>query len=539
MKLSLTLILSFCIFTNAAYSQTIKRTAGKNINKIFSANSCRFESENGNVRVSFAAYQPAKNDIKSISTPVNSAMCLTKEEVRGQKIENEQVIADGSKAVQILPGGVIDGETLLKSGQFLLMKMDKRKPISLSTSSNLAKVTNKTVTPVGNDNVEEQLRTAVHLLTRPTNLSGMPNIKSTSEANISTLEETMSLNIGASAFYMGISVEDNFSFSSEKYRYMYLYQFEQECLPVIANGVSSPADIFTDNTAMNSNWLYIREVKYGRRLYVLIESEYDLEKYSNELNGSLNWGVVAAAYSQKNSGSTLISKTNIRIITQGGQPVALTDISKLQQTLDKYFAAPFKDIDIVPLSYKLTFMDGKPVSMISQAFLNGDNCLVKSKVRIRVKQIECVVNDDGSDGEELYGSVPFYLYNAAKQQVAVDGKTVIPSAGNLQIPTSTIYYAKETAPIILTDIKGKNTKQFDINDQAKYSDITISNLDMIIELKPWMKEKDDFGDDVFATDNTMKKTIRQMLIEGSTTPVFEFRHDKSVAKIILEITPLY
>jgi hypothetical protein len=538
MKSSFTLILLLGLFITTSYSQMIRRTAAKNVSKIFSANSCKYESENGNVRVSFAAFQPAQDGIKTVSTPVNSAMCLTKEEVRGQKIENEQVIADGSKALQILPGGVIDGETLLKSGQFMYIKMDKRKPVSLGTSSNLAKVTNKTVTPVGNDNIEEQLRTAAHALTRPSNLSGMPNSKSTNEASIATLEETMSLNIGASAFYMGISVEDNFSFSSEKYRYMYLYQFEQECLPVIANGVSSPADIFTDNTAMNSNWLYIREVKYGRRLYVLIESEYDLEKYSNELNGSLDWGVVGAAYSQKNIGSSLSSKTNIRIITQGGLPVALTDDAKLQQTLDKYFAAPFRDIDIVPLSYKLTFMDGKPVSMISQAFLNGNNCLDRNKVRVRVKQLDCVVNDDGTDGEELYGSVPFYLYNAAKQQVTVDGKTPMPGAANLQIPTNVIDFAKENSPVILTDSKGKNSKMYNVNDQGKYIDINISNLDMSIELKPWMKEKDDFGDDVFVTDNKFKKTIRQMLIEGDTAPVFEFRHDKSVVLVTLEITPL-
>jgi Thiol-activated cytolysin len=531
MKLLSVLLLCCSFVSPAAFSQMIKRVAAKNISKIFSANSCKYQSGNGSVTVRYAAFQPTKNDIATTTTALNTAM--------GQKIENEQVIADGSKALQILPGGVIDGETLLKSGQFMYIKMDKRKPISLSTSSNLAKVTSKTVTAPANDNIEEQLRAATHALTRPSNLNGMPNTKSTSEASISTLEETMSLNIGASAFYMGISAEDNFSFSSEKYRYMYLYQFEQECLPVIANGIASPADIFTDNTAPNSNWLYIREVKYGRRLYVLIESEYDLETYSNEVKGSLNWGVVAAAYSQKNTGSTLASKTNIRIITQGGKPVALTDVSKLQQTLDKYFAAAFKDIDIVPLSYKLTFMDGKPVSMISQAFLNGNNCLDKTIVRVRMKQIECVVNDDGADGEELYGAVAIFLYNTSKQVVATDGKTVIPAAANLQFPTSTIIYAKEAAPISLGADKSNSTKTFNINDQDKNTDISISSLDMVIELKPWMKEKDDFDDDVFVTDNRMKKTIRQMLIEGSTTPVFEFRHDKSVVKITLEITALY
>ncbi len=303
----------------------VKAVSLKKTNNLFkkvaiNKTSYKYESGNGNVTVSFVAGQPEKDDVVASSTPVNSAMCLTKEEVKGQKVENELIIADGSKASQILPGAVIDADMLLKSGEFVFMKMNKRKNISLSTSSNLAKVTSASVRAMNGNNIEEELRSKVHSLKRPSNLNGMPNIKSTSQATVSTLEEKMSLDIGASAFYMGVSVSDNFSFSSEKYRYMYLYEFEQECLAVIANGVTSPDDIFTEETPMNKDWLYIREVKYGRRLYVLIESEYDLEKYSNELNGSLNWGVVSAAYNQKNTGESLSSKTNIRII----KPVRMT-----------------------------------------------------------------------------------------------------------------------------------------------------------------------------------------------------------------------
>ena len=39
---------------------------------------------------------------------------------------------DASKATQILPGGVIDGEMLLRSGDFQYVKMNKRQPISIS-----------------------------------------------------------------------------------------------------------------------------------------------------------------------------------------------------------------------------------------------------------------------------------------------------------------------------------------------------------------------------------------------------------------------
>ncbi len=516
-------------------STTLIKKGPKIYKKIpINKSTCKYDSDNGNVTVSFVKGQPAKDEITTSSTPVNSAMCLTKEEVKGQKVENELIIADGSKASQLLPGGVIDAEMLLKSEEFVYMKMDKRKNISLSTSSNLAKVTSVTAKAMPGNNIEDELRTKVHLLKRPANLNGMPNIKSTSQASVSTLEEKMGLDIGASAFYMGVSVSDNFSFSSEKYRYMYLYEFEQECLAVMANGISSPDDLFTEQTDMNPNWLYVREVKYGRRLYVLIESEYDLEKYSNELNGSLNWGVVSAAYSQKNSGSTLSTKTNIRIITQGGQPVALTDDKKLQATLDKYFAAGFTEFDIVPLSYKVTYMDGQPVSVISKAFLDGNNCLEKSKVRVRVKSIEVQVADDGGDNEQLYGSAIINLYNTAGKKVALDGKTALPDLPSLF--TGAITYAKEASPLIL---KVGQPKEFDINEQGKYIDLTISSLDMTIEVKPTMKEKDDFTDDTFLTDNKLKRSIRKMLIEGSTTQVFEFRDDASKVILTVEISPLY
>ena len=518
----------------------VKAVSLKKTNNLFkkvaiNKTSYKYESGNGNVTVSFVAGQPEKDDVVASSTPVNSAMCLTKEEVKGQKVENELIIADGSKASQILPGAVIDADMLLKSGEFVFMKMNKRKNISLSTSSNLAKVTSASVRAMNGNNIEEELRSKVHSLKRPSNLNGMPNIKSTSQATVSTLEEKMSLDIGASAFYMGVSVSDNFSFSSEKYRYMYLYEFEQECLAVIANGVTSPDDIFTEETPMNKDWLYIREVKYGRRLYVLIESEYDLEKYSNELNGSLNWGVVSAAYNQKNTGESLSSKTNIRIITQGGQPVALTDDKKLQATLDKYFAANFSDIDIVPLSYKVTYMNGEPVSVTSKAFLNGDNCLDKSKVRVRVKSIEVKSADDGGTNEQLYGSVLMYFYTKDGKKVGVDGKTAIPEVPS-NIFSAAITYAKEAAPLILGT---SGPKEFGVNDQGKYVDLNISNLDMVIEVKPTMKEKDDFGDDTFITDNKMKRSIRKMLIEGSTIQVFEFRHDNSKVLLTVEVTPLY
>lgn len=494
--------------------------------------------QTGRVEVSFGRSQQPRNDVKTTSSPAKAARCLTKEEVRGQRVESELIIADGAKAVQLLPGAVLDSRKLLQTGQFVYVGMDNRKPISLSTTTNLARQVSATVTPLNNKSVEEELRTKVQSLTSPTNMIGMPNTSSSSEVTVSTLQETVGVNIGASFFYMGVSATNNFKFSNTRYRYMYVYQFEQVCVPVLANAITSPEDVFRENPTMNNDWLYVREVKYGRRLYVLLESEYDLQKYSNELNGNLQWGAVSASLKVKNRGSSLSEKTYIRVLTQGGQFVPVTDPANIQAELDKYFKTPFSKMDIVPLSYKLTYLDGSPASMTTQAFLDGKHCLSGDKVKIRISKIECKKADDNKNNEEVYGTAYISLYNDAGKQVFPDGKTPVPVGAGMH--TGQFSYGTKEAPLVIDEGSAK-AKTFDQNQQGKFLDILVPSLDMDIEIKPVLKEKDNGlnADDDFVTQDRMKKSLRELLMEGSTSPVFEFRFKNAVMVIYFEIIPTF
>ncbi len=515
------------IAKNRSIVKKIKESMGK----------VRFESTNGSVTVQYGVNQGTSDQLTSTSKLLNKAMCLTREEVRGQKSESEMLIADASRAGQILPGVVIDGSSLLLSGEFLYQKMDKRKPVVFSTATNMAKQTSVTVSPATGENCEAKLRTAVQQLTRPSNMTGMPNKASEAEISLSTLEESTGLSIGASFFYLGVSGQNNFSFSSEKYRYMYLFRFEQACLSVMANSISNATDVFTDDTKQGEDWYYIREVKYGRRLYVLLESESELEKFSNEFSAGLNWGLVAAAYQQQHTGSKLRSITNVKVLTQGGQPLAVTDPARTDAAIKKYFEAGYGEMDIVPLSFKLTSLKGEPVSMITRAFLDGENCLSTQKLRIRISAIDCLQADDGASdmSEQLYGKMAVLLYHKGKK-VMVDGKTPIPDAGTAVIPSGFIGYGSVQAPFRV--IQGK-PRLFSATEQGKYIDVQLPDLDMLIELKPSMKEEDDLGDDDLITENKFKKSVRQMLLEGDTDMTFEFRHDKTRVLLLVEIRPLY
>ncbi len=498
----------------------------------------KYGSDNGDVTVSYERSKPSSDNTQTKTTESKAAMCLTKEEVRGQKVESELQIADGSKAQGLMPGIVIDGEQLLKSGEFIYQLMEKRKPVSLSTTSNLAQKTSATANATGrNNSIEDELRAKVNSLKSPSNITGMPNLSSNSEMYSTTLVDANGLNIGASFFYMGVSAKSNFAFSSKKYKYMYLYKFEQACLSVLANAINGPEDVFTTTEGINNNyWMYVREVKYGRRLYVIVESEYDLMKYNSDLKGNMSWGVVSAKFSQSAKGSSFSEKTNIKAFTQGGQPVAITDKSKVQQELDKYFNSKFREIDIVPLSYKMTYLDGTPVSMVSEAFLNGNNCLDKSNIKVRLVKVECRKADDSKNNEEVYGGVNMFLFNEKNMQVLADGRS--PAPAGINFPTGSIAFGSKDAPIVLNE---GGQKEYGLNTQGKYIEFLVSNLDFDIELKPYLKEKDNGfnADDDYITENRFKNSLRRMLVEGSNTPIFEFRRKNSVIVMHFEIMPVY
>lgn len=516
-------------------NQPIPLATGAEIEKLaISKSSFEFKSKSGKVQIGYARGKQPKDNVRPIPKETNEAMCLSKEEIRGQKIENLQSIVDASKATQILPGGVIDGEMLLRSGEFQYVKMNKRQPISISLASNQGRDFKTTVQKNEGNNLEDDLRSAVNKLKSPSNIKNMPNVGSNSEVIISSLEENTGLKLGASFFYMGVNASNTLKFSSSSFRYMYVYQFEQECLSIVANTVSSPSELFTDGTGKDDNLLYIREVKYGRRLYVIVECENQLQSYSDKLKGSLDWAVVSAELSQNISHSSRSSQINIRINTQGGSPIGSYSMSNMQQVINEYFRKPYREIDIVPIAYKMTYMDGEPVSLVSDAFLDSKNCLDKTKVKIRLASIKCLKAQDPNKNEELYGGVNVFYFNPSGNQVAVDGKIPIPPG--VDMPSGFFTFGAKDNPV---SIRGGGEKSYGVNEQGKYTIFLLPDLDMKIDVRAYVNEKDNVfnADDKFQTENSMRSTIRELLLKNTLSFSFEFRKKDAVIRLFFEILP--
>jgi hypothetical protein len=67
----------------------------------------------------------------------------------------------------------------------------------------------------------------------------------------------------------------------------------------------------------------------------------------------------------------------------------------------------------------------------------------------------------------------------------------------------------------------------------------LPDLDMKIDVRPFLNEKDNVfnADDKFMTENIMRKTIRQLLLENTMSFSFEFRKKEAVIKLFFEILP--
>lgn len=477
-------------------------------------------SKNGFVRIKLERGKTSRDDIKRKQVTPDGKMCLSAEEVSGVKIENEIVIPDSTLALQILPGGVIDPDALLNSGVFLYQNMDLRKPYSVSTTSNLAIRKNVNIEADRRNGLNEsKARNTILALASPANFrKEMPNVGSTSDMEVSTFNESMGLEIGASFFYLGVGAAGDFGFSSDKYRYMYLYQFDQTFLPIIADQVDSAEDLFTESVKNSDKLVYIREVKYGRRLYVLVESEYDLEEYSQELKGKANWLAVSGAFAESSSGSKLQSKTNVRIITQGGKFVGLTDPARLQKTVDDYFQSKYSENDIVPLSYTLTYLDGSPVSLVTESFLNGRNCLKSDSIRVLMKEVK-LQKTDNDKPQEIYGGAKIKIFEPNSDKPDSNG---------------TVTFASKETPL---ELKPGQSKNYGPNDQPRYFDFKVTDLDTVIEISPFMSEKDSLKDDEFSTNDKFKKSLRQILTEATTTQSFELQTKQTNTKLVFEIIP--
>lgn len=497
-----------------------------------------FKKDAGSVTVKFSKNSLSSNSIKPKISELNDPKCLTIEETKGLKIESEIVVADGTRAIQLMPGIVISGEKLLNTGQFIYQNMANRKAIELSTTSSSVR-NNRISIPASSDlpnnqTMESVLRSRVAQFTSTNNLvqGNFPSRGSQFSTYTSTLTESTGLNIGASFFYMVGGAQAQFNFSSDSYKFMYVCNVEQLCLPIFSNQINKPSDVFTDNTSANDDLLYVRSVNYGRRLYVILESEFDLEKYDANFSANMDYGALKSNIESHINNERFSSKTNLKVLTQGGQPfpISSSDYAIILQKIDEYFSIPSNTIDLVPLSYMLTDLNGNPVSMTSFANFRGKNCVDQNKIKINVSSLQVTNSKNPNKVDKIFGSVDVRLFNG-NQLVAADGISPLPPTFNF---TRQIKIATKEDPFFMSNQgeDGEGTRNLNLNTELKFP-----TLDLRLQIIPKITEKRNNAADLdFVTDEKFNMSIRNMLINGEGNMVFDFRSGEITYKLFMNVS---
>jgi hypothetical protein len=501
----------------------------------------RYEAGQGadsHVTIQWCKGIPAKDTITRTISSLSKPMCLTREEVRGQKVEHEIMLPPGSSALKLIPGGIFASQELLTSGTFLYQGWETRQSFTLHGQGHLAPKQEIVISAKAGGGLQEQdAMDALQILMDPGRCSAPPKRSACSEMCWSTSQDSMGFNIGGSFFYMGLAETQQFSFSSDKYRYLYVYMFDQVFGSATAELPSDEADLLSHVESLSEDALFLLETKYGRRVYVIMESEAALENYSNGIPGGLEWLIISAKLQQPSFARRANGHIRIRLQTQDGTWLNVDDYAQLQATIDDYFCTSCQENPLSPLSYKVSDLDGTPVCLLTTAFLDSQHCLTSPKARVQLREIKLSETDpmDPIISEEIYGILNLHLFHPLNHQLIGNGHSLDASPPLKHTLAGSITIASQDTPLKLT--RGKTTS-FDSQDSGKYIDVDISSLDMFFQVEPVLQEKALIpGNHSFSSNTDSKKKLRQMLMEGSMRTTIQCEHAKCRLELTLEITP--
>jgi hypothetical protein len=488
----------------------------------------------------------------STITSSDKALCLTKEEISGAKVEREIRIIRPELYTKLIPGGVISSKDLLAQDRLTYLGWSQRKPYSIAVFSQHAKRSSSTVggspgSPLqpltGSEITENKALAASNQLISASNYDRPTTIRSDSYSEQSESAESLAFKISASGAFGGFNASYAYQQAESRFRSLFMFNFEERVLSVnLAQEVASPQDLFTSTSGLsNDEPLLISNVTYGRGLSIKVESERNLREIQSELDAGFKALGFNGSLSKDLREKIFNKYTRISASTLGGKPVMITNEADLKRVIRDFQSAQFPaDGSLVPLYYEVRDLNGRPLSLLATAALSPENCLDAKGLRITLSSIRLVNANDGDVGsvndEEFYGGIQIRMFNSQGKQVLADGKTLAPKAsGNLPVPpTRYIAVGTEEAPRVIAE----NTAQ-ELNRSV---DIPISNLDARLEIVPAIKEQDTVSDDEFkiqgGAGDKFNMTLRKMLISGERSRTFRMVDGGSLLEINVEIDPI-
>lgn len=490
---------------------------------------------NGNrIRMQFTTQflQPT-DSLKSKIKFLNEKMFYSEEEAGGTKLENPVAVSDPADGANLIPGTLFSGNELLERGRIESPEMTEHKTVILRASrSNSSKIAERKIVQVNGNDFREEVRAAIAQLINPCGFSENLPEKQLQSAE-STTEDFLKLKVAPSSYFMDVSSANNTVSNAQAANYFYMFFFTQNYMNI--SGQPS-LDFLTENIQLPSDCFYIDEVEYGRQLLIIFESPIRLDKIGMSPSGTLNWEKFCSALSAEPDDSNLIRQISLRVHGSGKSAYMETDVRKAKAAVDEYFAVPMPDCPPVPVSFRISDLQGKPVGLKTEVLIRQKNSLPTRKIRVSIKSITLLPAEDSLISyEELSGCICIYVYNDKNRVMLSDGKEMPSYLESLNPPTIRIRYGNADLPLRLKPGTTLNQSSSVLN--SKPVNLSVDNLQYRIKIYPSGSKGEGITSQQDKRHDSFDKTVGQIIQEGILEKTLFFNEGNSQVEVTVNIIP--
>lgn len=220
-------------------------------------------------------------------------------------------------------------------------------------------------------------------------------------------QEHLALVVGVSVDFLGLAdLEDNFQWTNDTKRSRFLAVFTQRFFTasVDVKSKTTPANFFgsgvtaddVSEAAGSVPPVYIQSITYGRRAYIMLESDESREVVKNALDASHRAGWEASIDSEY---STVLEKANVKVIVLGGNSTSGAATIDGYESFTRFIkeSADFSASNPgVPVGYTVAYLDNTEAEYASSATYTELDCVAGA----------CDVDDNQGSLDETHLQAP-------------------------------------------------------------------------------------------------------------------------------------
>ncbi len=485
------------------------------------------------VRMQFTTQflQPT-DSLKSKIKFLNEKMHYSEEEAGGTKLENPVVISDPVDGANLIPGTLFSGNELLEHGRIEFPEITEPKTVTLRASRTTnSKIAERKIVQINGNNFREEVRAAIAQLIKLSEFDDVPE-KQLQSAE-STTVDFLKLKTLPSSFFMDATDAKSTVSTASAAKYFYMFFFRQNYLNI--SGQPS-LDFPSEKIQSRADSFYIEEVEYGRQLLLIFESHIRLDKFGISPTGTLNWEKFCSAISSEPEDSNLLKQLSLHVKAAGKPAYMETDARKAKAAVDEYFYTSFHELPPVPVSFRISDLQGKPVCLKTEVFIRQKNGLGSRKIRVSIKSITLLPAEDSVlSYEQLSGCICIYIYNDKNRVMLADGKEMPSYLQSINPPTTRIRFTDGEQPLVLKPGATLDHSSSVLN--CKPVSLAVDNLHYRIKIYPTGSNGDGLTGPLGKRSDSFDKTVRELIQEGILEKTLFFNEGNSQVEVTVNIIP--